>query len=93
MRMARQDMSGRDLACADLAAAYLHLDEAFRAAAIRADERAEDRRRDRAQAVLGRMWALGCPPPCPAWRGTAAGGHWCARCQAATSASKVDCRR
>ncbi len=68
--MARQDKSGRDLACADLAAAYLHLDEAIRAAAIRADARAEDRLRNRAQAVLGRMWVLGCPTPDPAVLGT-----------------------
>ncbi len=68
--MARHEMSGRDLACADLAAAYLHLDEAIRAAAIRADARAEDRLRNRAQALLGRMWALGCPTPNPAVPGT-----------------------
>ena len=53
-------------ACAELAGAYLRLGAAIRASAARGDVEAEDRLRNRAQVVLGRMRALGCPTPDPA---------------------------
>ena len=52
--------------CAELAAAYARLWEAIRASAARGDVEAEDRLRNRAQVVLARMRALGCPTPDPA---------------------------
>ncbi len=52
--------------CAELAGSYLRLVEAIRASAARGYEPAEDRLRNRAQVVLCRMRALGCPVPDPA---------------------------
>ncbi len=49
--------------CADLAAAYARLVEAIRASAARGDAEEEDRLRNRAQAVLGRMSAHRCLVP------------------------------
>ena len=60
-------------ACGEIAEAYLRLVEAIRASAARGDATAEDRLRNRAQAVLGRMHALRCPLPAPAYRGPVAG--------------------
>jgi hypothetical protein len=57
--------------CAELAAAYARLWEAIRASVARDDAEAEDRLRNRAQVVLGRMSALGCPVP----RSLEPGGH------------------
>ena len=68
--MTRHEMSGRDRECADRAAEYGHLREAIRASAARGDERAEERLRNRAQAVLGRLRALDCPMPDAAELGT-----------------------
>ena len=58
--------SGAAPACAELAAAYTRLWEAIRASAARGDADEENRLRNRAQVVLGRMWALRCPVPHPA---------------------------
>ena len=56
-------------ACVGLAAAYLQLCEVIRASAARDDIEAEERLRNRAQAVLGRLWALGRPiPDLPGWQ-------------------------
>jgi hypothetical protein len=49
-----------------LAGAYLRLVEALRASVAAGDPAEEDRLRNRAQAVLGRMRALDCPTPGPA---------------------------
>ena len=49
--------------CAELAVAYAHLCEAIRASAARGDVEEENRLRNEAQAVLGRMAALRCLVP------------------------------
>ena len=49
--------------CAELAAAYTRLWAAIRASEARGDVEEENRLRNRAQVVLGRMWALRCPVP------------------------------
>ena len=54
---------GATPSCAELAAAYARLWEAIRASAARGDAAEENRLRNRAQAVLGRMLALRCPVP------------------------------
>ena len=51
--------------CGELAAAYARLWEAIRACAGSGDADEENRLRNRAQAVLGRMCALRCPKPAP----------------------------
>ena len=50
-------------ACDELAAAYARLCEAIRASAARGDAAEENRLRNRAQGVLGRMCRLHCPAP------------------------------
>ena len=50
-------------ACAELAAAYVRLWQEIRASAARGDADEENRLRNRAQAVLGRMSALRCLVP------------------------------
>ena len=49
--------------CGDLAATYARLWEAIRVSAARGDAAEENRLRNRAQVVLGRMLALRCPVP------------------------------
>ena len=49
--------------CAELAGAYLRLVEALRASVADSDAAEEDRLRNRAQVVLGRMALAGCPTP------------------------------
>jgi hypothetical protein len=54
---------GATLGCGDLAAAYARMCEAIHASAARGDADEENRLRNRAQVVLGRMLALRCPVP------------------------------
>ncbi len=61
--MTRHETSGPDPECAGLAATYAQLGAAIRASAAPGDAEEEDRLRNRAQAVLGRLRALGCPTP------------------------------
>jgi hypothetical protein len=68
--MTRGEATELDRACADLATEYTRLGRAIRASAAGGDTEAEDRLRNRAQAVLGRMAALGCPTPDAAELGT-----------------------
>ena len=51
--------------CAGLTGAYLRLVEALRASVADGDAAEEDRLRNRAQVVLGRMRALSRPTPDP----------------------------
>ena len=59
--------------CGELAVEYDRLWAAIRASAAGGDAEEENRLRNRAQVVLGRMWALRCPVP-PANRGARAHG-------------------
>ena len=59
----RRETSARELACAELAGAYLRLGEAIQASAARGDAAEENRLRNRAQVVLGRLSALRRPTP------------------------------
>ena len=68
--MTGHETSGPDPECAGLAVAYDQLRAAIRASAVRGDDRAEDRLRNRAQVVLARMATLGCPTPDAAELGT-----------------------
>ncbi len=68
--MERQETSGRGLECDGLVAEYGQLREAICASAAIGDDRAEDRLRNRAQALLCRMVALRCLTPDPAELGT-----------------------
>ncbi len=61
--MIQPEASGPGLACGELAGAYLRLGVAIWASAARRDAAEENRLRNRAQVVLGRMLALRCPVP------------------------------